>query len=106
MARVVIKLGSSVVAEPTGKLRADVVAHVSDEVAARRAEGHEVVIVCSGAIARGMRLLGLPARPTAIADLQACSAVGQGRIFRAWDDELTKRGLTPAQVLLTSRDTD
>jgi glutamate 5-kinase len=106
MARLVVKLGSSVVAQPDGRVRGDVVAHVCDVVADRRRRGDEVVVVCSGAIARGVRLLGLPARPTAIADLQACSAAGQGRIYRAWDDELTERGLRPAQVLLTSRDVD
>src|SRR5207237_780391 len=68
MARLVVKLGSSVVAQPDGRVRGDVVAHVCDVVAARRAAGDQVVVVCSGAIARGVRLLGLPARPTAGAD--------------------------------------
>ena len=60
-----------------------------------------MVIVTSGAIARGMRLLELPMRPRAIEDLQAASAVGQGKLYRVYDELLRDRGLTSAQVLLT-----
>ena len=65
MARYVVKLGSSIVAEDSGALRADVLARVCDEVAARHAAGDDVVVVTSGAIARGMQLMGLlaAARP-------------------------------------------
>ena len=59
------------------------------------------MIVTSGAIARGMRLLELPIRPRAIEDLQAASAVGQGKLYRVYDELLRDRGLTTAQVLLT-----
>ena len=59
------------------------------------------MIVTSGAIARGMRLLELPIRPRAIEDLQAASAVGQGKLYRVYDELLRDRGLTSAQVLLT-----
>src|SRR3712207_8338732 len=51
--------------------RADVLARVCDAVAALHGRGVEVVVVTSGAIARGMRVMGLPARPTAIDELQA-----------------------------------
>ena len=63
VARYVVKLGSSIVAEDSGELRADVLARVCDEVAARHAAGDEVVIVTSGAIARGMRVMDLPRAP-------------------------------------------
>ena len=98
MARVVVKLGSAVVAHD------EVLAAVCDEVASRRAAGDEVVLVSSGAIARGAGALGRPARPTDIAELQAASAIGQGRLFQLWDGLLRARGLTGAQVLLTSFD--
>jgi glutamate 5-kinase len=101
MARFVVKLGSSIVAEDSGELRADVLARVCDEVAARHAAGDEVVVVTSGAIARGMRVMELPMRPRAIEDLQAASAVGQGKLYRVYDELLRERGLTSAQVLLT-----
>ncbi len=80
---VVVKLGSSVIAEDSGELRLSVVARICEEVAALHKAGTDVVVVTSGAIARGMHLLGLPMRPTAIEELQAASAVGQGRLYRS-----------------------
>jgi glutamate 5-kinase len=104
MKRVVIKLGSSIVAEENGELRADVLARICDAVAALHREGKEVVIVSSGAIARGVRIMSLPARPGAVAELQAASAVGQGKLYRAYDELLRERDLLSAQVLLTFMD--
>ncbi|MEA2285435.1 MAG: glutamate 5-kinase [Solirubrobacteraceae bacterium] len=101
MARYVVKLGSSIVAEDSGEVRADVLTHVCDVVAERHAHGDEVIVVTSGAIAHGMRVMSLPMRPRAIEDLQAASAVGQGKLFRVYDDLLRERGVTAAQVLLT-----
>src|SRR3954463_6230323 len=97
----VVKLGSSIVAEESGELRLSVVARIVEEVAALHREGVDVVVVTSGAIARGMQLLGLGARPAAVEDLQAASAVGQGRLYRTYDELLRERGIQTAQVLLT-----
>jgi glutamate 5-kinase len=97
----VVKLGSSIVAEESGELRLSVVARIVEEVAALHRTGVEVVVVTSGAIARGMHLLGLGARPAAVEDLQAASAVGQGRLYRTYDELLRERGIQTAQVLLT-----
>jgi glutamate 5-kinase len=97
----VVKLGSSIVAEESGELRLSVVARVCEEVAALHRQGVDVVVVTSGAIARGMRLLGMDARPAAVQDLQAASAVGQGRLYRTYDELLRERGIQSAQVLLT-----
>src|SRR4051812_17288024 len=97
----VVKLGSSVVAHDTGELRLSVVARICEEVAVLHRQGVDVVVVTSGAIARGMRLLELPVRPTEIAELQAASAVGQGRLYRTYDELLRELGLQSAQVLLT-----
>ena len=101
MAVAVVKLGSSIVAEESGELRLSVVARVVEEVAALHRTGVDVVVVTSGAIARGMQLLGMGARPAAVADLQAASAVGQGRLYRTYDELLRERGIQTAQVLLT-----
>jgi glutamate 5-kinase len=98
---VVVKLGSSIVADDSGEVRADVLASVTEQVAARHEAGDEVVIVTSGAIARGMALMSLPMRPTAMEDLQAASAVGQGKLYRIYDELLQARGVRSAQVLLT-----
>jgi len=97
----VVKLGSSVVAEDRGELRVAVVERVSREIAALHAAGVDVVVVTSGAIARGIELLELGGRPRAIAELQAASAVGQGRLYREWDERLRAAGVRSAQVLLT-----
>jgi glutamate 5-kinase len=101
MARYVVKLGSSVVAEDSGELREDALAAICAELGRRHAAGDELVVVSSGAIARGMRMMGLPARPSAIEDLQAASAVGQGRLFQSWNELLAAEGVPAAQVLLT-----
>jgi glutamate 5-kinase len=97
----VVKLGSSLVAEESGELRLSVVARVCEEVAALHREGVDVVVVTSGAIARGMHLLGLGSRPATVQDLQAASAVGQGRLYNRYDELLRERGIQTAQVLLT-----
>ena len=97
----VVKLGSSIVAEENGELRLSVVARVCEDVAALHRRGVEVVMVTSGAIARGMQLLGMGARPATVQELQAASAVGQGRLYRTYDGLLRDRGIQTAQVLLT-----
>jgi glutamate 5-kinase len=101
MATVVVKLGSSIVAHDDGALRGDVLATICDDLAAHHGAGHDVVVVTSGAIVRGMATMGMPRRPTAIEDLQAASAVGMGGLYRAYDELLRERGLTSAQILLT-----
>ena len=104
MRRTVIKLGSSIVAEDDGELR-ERRARADLRRGRRTARaGEEVVIVSSGAIARGMRVLGLQARPAAIDELQAASAVGQGKLYRVYDELLREREVTSAQVLLTIGD--
>jgi glutamate 5-kinase len=101
MARYVIKLGSGITASDDGSLRAEVLEAICEEVAARRRAGDDVVVVSSGAIVRGLDTMGIPGRPSAIDDLQAASAIGQGRLFRFYDELLAARGVTAAQVLLT-----
>jgi glutamate 5-kinase len=78
-----------------------VLACVVEQVAAQRARGRQVVLVTSGAIAIGMRAMALPVRPSGMDELQAASAVGQGRLYREYEQLLTEAGLRSAQVLLT-----
>jgi glutamate 5-kinase len=101
MATVVVKLGSNIVADDAGDVRMEVLEAVCDEVAARHRAGDDVVVVTSGAIAVGMRLMELPMRPTAMEELQAASAVGQGKLYRTYDVLLQERSVKSAQVLLT-----
>ena len=76
-------------------------ARVCGVAAARHLAGDEVVIVTSGAIARGIRQLDLPLRPHEMDELQAASAVGQGKLYRVYDELLASEGVPSAQVLLT-----
>lgn len=100
----VVKLGSSIVAADDGELRTEVLDSVCEQVARLEQGGERVVMVTSGAIARGMRLLGLGSRPKAMDELQAASAVGQGDLFRAYESRLAEKGVRAAQVLLTLSD--
>jgi len=100
----VVKLGSSIVADDDGELRADVLAGVCEQVAELERDGERVAMVTSGAIARGMKLMGLAVRPPAMDELQAASAVGQGDLFRAYESRLAGHGTRAAQVLLTAAD--
>jgi glutamate 5-kinase len=100
----VVKLGSSIVAADDGELRVDVLDSVCQQVAELERGGERVVMVTSGAIARGMRLMDLPVRPRAMDELQAASAVGQGDLFRAYQARLADGGTRSAQVLLTAAD--
>src|SRR3954462_11210643 len=101
MGVVVAKLGSAIVADEDGAVRRDVLASICKQVAEQRRRGRQVVIVTSGAIAIGMRTMGLPVRPSGMDELQAASAVGQGRLYREYEELLTAAGLRAAQVLLT-----
>lgn len=100
----VVKLGSSIVAADDGELRADVLDSVCEQVSALERGGEPVVLVTSGAIARGMRMMELPVRPRAMDELQAASAVGQGDLFRAYESRLARGGTRAAQVLLSAGD--
>ncbi len=105
--RVVIKLGSAVVA-PDGTLAPDRVAAIAADVRSVMAKGVQVILVSSGAVASGFRALGLTSKPKTIVQKQAAAAVGQQRLMRAWDDAFAA-GASPvavAQVLLTADDFD
>ncbi len=101
---VVVKLGSSLVAGPGGRVRRSVLRARSREIAALVAEGTPVCVVSSGAIALGLPRLGLERRPRDLPRLQAASALGQARLQAAWDTALAREGLVAAQVLLTAGD--
>src|SRR3984957_6130278 len=103
MPSVVIKLGSSVVAHDDGTIRIRVLNRICDDVAALYSSGYDPVIVTSGAIARGLGEMKIPPaqRPRAIDELQAASAVGQGKLYKVYDELLQARDVPTAQVLLT-----
>jgi glutamate 5-kinase len=100
----VIKMGSTLVADERGDVREPVLREICRQVAALCSRGHAPVMVTSGAIARGMRLMGMPVRPSAMEELQAASAVGQGPLYDVYADLLAEHGVRTAQVLLTFHD--
>jgi glutamate 5-kinase len=104
MRPVVVKLGSSLVAGPGGRVRRSVVRDRAREIAELVRGGTPVCVVSSGAIALGLPRLGLAARPRSLPKLQAASALGQARLQRAWDEALGREGRVAAQVLLTAAD--
>ena len=104
--RVVAKLGTSSLTDEHGVISTAAVEKASAEVAQLRAQGHEVVLVSSGAVASGLPALGMGAaqRPRDARTLQAISAVGQARLMRTWNDQLGDHGLVAGQVLLVPLD--
>jgi glutamate 5-kinase len=101
MGCIVVKLGSSLVADDRGDVRRDVLEPICDQLAKLYGEGRLPVVVTSGAIARGMGLMAMPMRPRAMDELQAASALGQGKLYQVYDELLRARGVPSAQVLLT-----
>jgi glutamate 5-kinase len=103
--RVVAKIGSATLMGPDGRIDEGFLGSVADQVAALRADGCDVVVVTSGAIAAALAPLGLGARPADVPTLQACAAVGQVRLADAYARVFAARGLSVGQVLLTRNDT-
>jgi glutamate 5-kinase len=101
---VVVKIGSNVATDEQGATRDSVLESITAQAAELHKSGTNVVLVTSGAISRGIQLLGLPARPTAMEELQASSAVGQGQIYRHYDHLFANHGIKTAQILLTAND--
>jgi glutamate 5-kinase len=98
----VVKLGSSLVVDERGRPRRTLLRARAAEIAEIVAGGTPVCVVSSGAIALGLRRLGLEKRPSSLPRLQAASALGQAALQRAWQDALGPQGLEAAQILLTS----
>jgi len=101
--RIVIKVGSSVLAGRRG-LELGVINRLCDEVSMLREQGRQVVIVSSGAIASGIRKVGLRGMPKTIPQKQAAAAVGQGSLIQAYEEAFSHYDLKVAQILLTSDD--
>jgi glutamate 5-kinase len=102
--RLVVKVGSSLVTNQGAGLDLAALDNWARQIAALNANGHQVVLVSSGAIAEGMQRLGWKKRPASIHDLQAAAAVGQMGLVQAYESCFRKHDLHAAQVLLTHAD--
>ncbi|SNT71602.1 glutamate 5-kinase [Paracoccus seriniphilus] len=101
--RLVIKIGSALLVGPDG-LRSEWLRGLCDDVADWRRKGCDVVLVSSGSIALGRRVLGLSEGALPLEQAQAAAAVGQIRLARAYEEALTPHGVKTAQILLTLED--
>ncbi|NML11396.1 glutamate 5-kinase [Sphingobium sp. AR-3-1] len=103
--RLVVKIGSALLVDPTGAVRVDWLRTLVSDVAARRAAGQQVIIVSSGAIALGARRLKLPKGGRgSLEDAQAAAATGQIALSQCWASLLDEKGITAAQMLVTLDD--
>ena len=103
--RIVVKVGSSSLTGQDGRLDVTALRALVDVLAARRAEGRQVVLVTSGAIAAALGPLGLAARPKDLATAQAAASVGQGLLVARYTEAFAAHGLRVGQILLTAEDT-
>jgi glutamate 5-kinase len=103
--RVVVKIGSSSLTGPDGRLDLATLRALVEVLAERRAAGGQVVLVTSGAIAAGIGPLGLAARPRDLATAQAAASVGQGLLVARYTEAFAAHGLGVGQILLTAEDT-
>src|SRR5579875_2965234 len=104
MHRIVVKLGTNVIMRSDGKVALGLLCGLVEQIAALRAQGIEVLVVSSGAVGLGVERLGLPLRPTAVPEVQACAAVRQSRPVALYDDAFDRLGCRIAHVLLTEDD--
>src|SRR5262245_9443709 len=103
---VVVKVGTNVLTGPDGQLDSARLQALTAQVQRLRQTGRKVVLVSSGAIGAGLGRLGLGKRPTDLRHLQACAAVGQSFLMRAYEECLEPHGIHTAQILLTAGDFD
>ena len=104
--RLVVKIGSALLVDDGGLVRHAWLNALVDDIVRCRARGQEVIIVSSGAIAVGRRHLGLSGRALRLEEKQAAAATGQIRLAHAYQEALSRHGVTVAQILLTPEDTE
>ena len=105
--RIVVKIGSALLVDAeSGRLKLDWLKGLAADVAAFRAGGQQVILVSSGSIALGRRVLGLPATELPLEQSQAAAAVGQIRLAQAYESVLAPHEITTAQVLVTLEDSE
>lgn len=102
--RMVVKIGSALLVGSDG-LKSDWLQALCDDVAEARQRGTDIVLVSSGAIALGRKVLDLPQGNLSLEQSQAAAAVGQIRLARAYEQALAPHGVKTAQLLLTLDDT-
>ncbi|HEV7291214.1 MAG TPA: glutamate 5-kinase, partial [Devosia sp.] len=101
-----IKIGSALLVDKSGKLRSAWLAGLAEDIAALKANGCDVVVVSSGAIALGRGLLGLDAISLTLEQSQAAASAGQIALSQAWAEALGRHGIVTGQILITPNITE
>lgn len=102
--RLVVKIGSRVLVQKTGRPDARRMRELVQQLAKIHRGGREVVIVSSGAIGTGMEALRMKERPSSLPDLQMAAAVGQARLMARYDKLFSTSGCKVGQILMTHAD--
>ncbi|MDQ0481836.1 glutamate 5-kinase [Guptibacillus hwajinpoensis] len=104
MKRIVVKIGSSSLTSRNGEISYRKLTRLVDEVALLKDEGHEVILVSSGAVAAGYRKIGFLNRPEKLSEKQAAASVGQGLLMEAYSERFASHGYVASQILITRSD--
>jgi len=99
--KIIVKLGSMILAAPGGGVDHQFLGRLTDEIATLSGQGREFIIVSSGAILMGMQEMGQHRQPTSVRDKQAMAAIGQSLLMQAYARAFSRHGIKVAQVLLT-----
>jgi glutamate 5-kinase len=102
--RIVVKVGSSILASTEKGLHHEVFSRLVREISTLKRQGKEIILVSSGAIAAGMEKLGDASRPQSITQKQAIAAVGQSRLMSIYESHFSRHQQIVAQILLTHED--
>ena len=104
--RLVIKVGSSLLIGDDGHVHRSWLEGLAEDIATLQGDGHQILIVSSGAIAIGSIVLDINKRRARLEDLQAAAAAGQVHLVHAYQEALGLHGISAAQILLTPEDTE
>ncbi|MEM7359499.1 MAG: glutamate 5-kinase [Pseudomonadota bacterium] len=102
--RWVVKVGSALLTNDGEGLNKDLIKQLATQISLLREQGHEVILVSSGAVAAGVKHLEMAQRPERVNELQAAAAVGQALLVREYEHAFAPDGINIAQVLLTHAD--
>lgn len=104
MPRIVLKIGTNVLSRPDGLLDLDTIAQLVGQIAAARRQGHELIVISSGAVGAGRSLIALPKDASRVVQRQVLAAVGQVKLMGLYAEQFARHGLHCAQVLATKED--
>jgi len=104
--RLVVKVGSSLLIDADGNVHRRWLEGFAEDIATLQGDGHQVLVVSSGAIAIGSTILDINKRRARLEDLQAAAAAGQVQLVHAYQEALGLHGIAAAQILLTPEDTE